>query len=86
VVLGGIPSTNVSAFPASVARRKGLSFVMVRRMNEIYPRTIALAGAGHVELDPLVTSRFSLDESSTAFRTAVERGGLKTIIAVSESS
>jgi L-iditol 2-dehydrogenase len=82
VLLGGIPSTNLSAFPASVARRKGLTFVMVRRMNEIYPRTIALATAGQVELDALVTHRFGLEDSATAFRTAVERGGLKTIIAL----
>ena len=86
VVLGGIPSTSMSAFPASVARRKGLTFVMVRRMNEIYPRTIALAAAGHVELDALVTNRFGLEDSTTAFRTAGERGGLKTIIAVADSS
>ena len=86
VVLGGIPSTKVSAFPASVARRKGLTFVMVRRMNEIYPRAIALVAAGQVELDALVTNRFGLEDSTTAFRTAVARGGLKTIIAVADSS
>jgi L-iditol 2-dehydrogenase len=86
VVLGGIPSTNRSAFPASVARRKGLTFVMVRRMNEIYPRTIALASAGQVELDTLVTQRFSLEDSTIAFRTAAERVGLKTIIAVADPS
>jgi L-iditol 2-dehydrogenase len=86
VVLGGIPSTNLSAFPASVARRKGLTFVMVRRMNEIYPRTIAMAAAGQVELDALVTHRFSLEDSTIAFRTAVERSGIKTIIAVADPS
>jgi L-iditol 2-dehydrogenase len=86
IVLGGIPSRNVSAFPASVARRKGLTLVMVRRMNEIYPRTIALAAAGQVELDALVTERFGLEDSTTAFGSAVERGGLKTITAVAHSS
>jgi L-iditol 2-dehydrogenase len=86
VLLGGIPSTTLSAFPASIARRKGLTFVMVRRMNEIYPRTIALAAAGQVELDALVSHRFGLEDSATAFRTAVQRGGIKTIIAVPSPS
>ena len=36
IALGGIPATERSSFPASAARRKGLSFVMVRRMHETY--------------------------------------------------
>jgi L-iditol 2-dehydrogenase len=55
-------------------------------MNEIYPRTIALAAAGQVELDALVSHRFGLEDSATAFRTAVQRGGIKTIIAVPSPS
>ena len=38
VALGGIPSTPLTAFPAAPARRKGLTFAMVRRMHETYPR------------------------------------------------
>ena len=43
IALGGIPSTPLTAFPAAPARRKGLTFVMVRRMHETYPDAIRLA-------------------------------------------
>ena len=50
VVLGGIPSTDRSSFPASTARRKGLTFVMVRRMKDVYPRTIAMVRDGRMDV------------------------------------
>ncbi|HEX6454707.1 MAG TPA: alcohol dehydrogenase catalytic domain-containing protein, partial [Trebonia sp.] len=43
VVLGGIPGSDTTTFRASLARRKGLTIAMVRRMNEVYPRAIDLA-------------------------------------------
>jgi L-iditol 2-dehydrogenase len=54
VALGGIPSQDLSAFPAAAARRKGLTFAMVRRMNDTYGRAIALATTA-IDLDALVT-------------------------------
>ena len=43
VVLAGIPSGgDRTSFRASVARRKGLTIAMSRRMNDAYPRAIAL--------------------------------------------
>ena len=57
VVLGGIPDSDATTFRASLARRKGLTIAMVRRMNEVYPRAIDLAARGVVALDPLVSSR-----------------------------
>ncbi|GGL21281.1 zinc-dependent alcohol dehydrogenase [Mangrovihabitans endophyticus] len=80
VVLGGIPSTESSAFPASVARRKGLTIAMVRRMKEVYPRAAALVTAGLVDLRGLVSHRFPLTGADDAFRTAVAREGLKVIV------
>ena len=47
VALAGIPSEDDSSFPAAPARRKGLTFAMVRRMNDTYPRAIALAADGY---------------------------------------
>jgi L-iditol 2-dehydrogenase len=79
-VLGGIPSDNRSSFVASAARRKGLTFVMVRRMNEVYPRAIALARTKSVDLDGLVTARYDIADSAAAFRDAAARTGLKTVI------
>jgi L-iditol 2-dehydrogenase len=40
VVLGGIPPATRSPRD-SVARRRGLTIAMARRMNEVYPRAIA---------------------------------------------
>jgi L-iditol 2-dehydrogenase len=80
VVLGGIPSTETSAFPASVARRKGLTIALVRRMKEVYPRAAALVVAGLVDVRGLVSHRFPLTEVHEAFTTAVARHGLKVIV------
>jgi L-iditol 2-dehydrogenase len=80
VVLAGIPSDERTSFKASTARRKGLSFVMVRRMKHTYPRAIALAAAGRVDLRSLVTHRFPLAEAAEAFEVAARREGLKVVV------
>ncbi len=81
VVLGGIPDSDATTFRASLARRKGLTIAMVRRMNEVYPRAIDLAARGVVALDPLVSSRTPLTDAPQAFAAAEGRAGLKAIIA-----
>ena len=80
VVLGGIPGTDTTTFSASVARRKGLTIAMLRRMNEVYPRAIALAAEKRVNLTTLVTARYPLAEAADAFRGAAARTGLKAVI------
>ena len=80
VVLGGIPADDRIAFEASTARRKGLTIAMVRRMNSVYGRAIALAAAGTFSLAPLVTDRFGLASAGQAFGTAAKRQGLKVVI------
>jgi L-iditol 2-dehydrogenase len=80
VVLGGIPDRDITAFPASLARRKGLTMAMVRRMNEAYPRATALASRGVVSLDPLVSASAHLPDAATAFTAAHRRTGLKVLI------
>jgi L-iditol 2-dehydrogenase len=82
VALGGIPSQPLSSFPASEARRKGLTFAMVRRMHGTYDRALALATAG-LDLDGLVTGRFPLGDAARAMTVAAERSGDKTVVAVS---
>jgi L-iditol 2-dehydrogenase len=84
VALGGIPATPRSSFPAAEARRKGLTFVMVRRMHETYPRAIRLATTG-IDLDALVTGHWSLADAAAGFASAAARTGDKTIITVSGS-
>ena len=80
VVLAGIPDRDATTFSASLARRKGLTIAMVRRMNDVYPRAIALAARGAVTLDSLVSTRASLDDAATAFAAAQRRAGLKVLI------
>lgn len=80
VLLAGIPERDSTTFPASSARRKGLSLVMVRRMKEVYGRTIPLVERGVVDVASLVSHTFSLVDVATAFATAHERAGLKVIV------
>ena len=80
VVLAGIPGDDTFGFQASVARRKGLTIAMVRRMNHVYPRAIDLAARGVVDLGSLVSRRAGLGEAKQAFGEAARRTGLKVII------
>jgi L-iditol 2-dehydrogenase len=80
VVLAGIPSDDAISFRASVARRKGLTITMVRRMNHVYPRAIGLAARQVVDLRSLVSERVGLDSAGEAFRDAAKRTGLKVVI------
>ena len=80
VVLAGIPGDDAIRFGASLARRKGLTIAMVRRMNEVYARAISLAERGVVDLGAVVTSRSALGEIPAAFGDAARRTGLKAII------
>jgi L-iditol 2-dehydrogenase len=80
VVLAGIPGDDAIRFGASLARRKGLTIAMVRRMNEVYPRAIGLAARGVVDLGALATSRYGLGEVREAFTEGARRTGLKVIV------
>jgi L-iditol 2-dehydrogenase len=80
VVLVGIPDGDRTTFSAALARRKGLTLVMVRRMGEVYPRAIDLAARGLVDLAPLVSDVFPLSEVTAALATAAARTGLKVVI------
>jgi len=80
VILAGIPGEDRTSFSASVARRKGLTIKMVRRMKNTYPRAIRLVGGGQVDVRSLVTHTFPLEQAAQAFETAERREGLKVII------
>jgi L-iditol 2-dehydrogenase len=80
VVLAGIPNNDMTSFPAGVARRKGLTIMMVRRMNDAYPRAINVVERKVVALDDLVSARFHLAEAATAFDVAARREGLKVVV------
>ncbi len=80
VILVGIPGNDQTSFNAGVARRKGLTIKMVRRMKHTYPRAIDLVSKGLVDVRSLVTHRFPLDQIAEAFRVAARREGLKVMI------
>jgi L-iditol 2-dehydrogenase len=82
VILAGIPEDDRTSFSASVARRKGLTIKLVRRMKHTYPRAIELVSKGLVDVRSLVTHRFPLKQSAQAFQVAQRREGLKIIIEV----
>ena len=84
VILAGIPGHDSTTFPASVARRKGLTLKLSRRMKEMYPRATRLADKGLVDLAPIVTHTFPLEKADEAFRAASDRVGLKIIVSPNE--
>lgn len=80
VILAGIPDDDKTSFSASLARRKGLTIKLVRRMKHTYPRAIELVSKGLIDVRSLVTHRFSLEQAGDAFHVAQRREGLKIII------
>jgi L-iditol 2-dehydrogenase len=82
VILAGIPEDDKTSFSASLARRKGLTIKLVRRMKHTYPRAIDMVSKGLVDVSSLVTHRFPLEQAVEAFRVAERREGLKVVIEV----
>lgn len=80
VVLTGIPEGDTTTFTASLARRKGLTIAMTRRMNEVYPRAISLVSRGVVDVESLISRRARLESVADAFASAADRTGLKVIV------
>ena len=80
VILAGIPVDDRTSFTASLARRKGLTIKMVRRMKFTYPRAVQLVENGLVDVRSLVTLHFPLEQAQQAFMLAQQREGLKIII------
>jgi L-iditol 2-dehydrogenase len=80
VVLVGIPDDDRTAFPASLARRKGLTIALSRRMNDVYARAIRLVELGRVDVSTIVTDTYPLDRAAAAFDAAADRRGLKVVV------
>jgi L-iditol 2-dehydrogenase len=81
VVLVGIPTADATSFRASVARRKGLSLVMARRMRAHHlARATQLVVHGAVDLAPLVTAMHPLADGPRAFVELAARSGLKVVV------
>lgn len=63
----GIPGDDRLELKHSVARRKGLTIRLCRRMKHTYPRAIRLATKGRVDLRTMITHRFPLEKTAEAF-------------------
>lgn len=80
VVLVGIPDDDVTTFRASVARRKGLTIAVTRRMGDVYPRAIDLVQRGVVDAASVISHRYPLKDVGDAFAAAALRTGLKVVV------
>jgi L-iditol 2-dehydrogenase len=80
VILTGIPADDRTSFTASVARRKGLTMQLVRRMKHTYPRTIRMVEQGLIDVRSVVSHHFPLEKAVDAYTTANKREGLKIMI------
>ena len=85
VVVVGIPPTDSTTFGASLAREKGLSIVMSRRMQPQHLlRAVELVDDGAIDLDGLISHRFPIGEGRAAFEALVSRAGLKVVVKPSD--
>lgn len=83
LVLVGIPGTDDALhLKHSLARRKGLTIAVSRRMKHTYPRAIKLATNGGMDLDSLVSHQVPLAQAPHAFEmnAAYERGIHKIVV------
>lgn len=72
LVLTGIPEFDEMTFPISTIRRKELTIQNVRRQNECVEPAIEMVASRAVVLDEMVTHRYSLEETQTAFDTIAD--------------
>ena len=67
VVLVGVPFDDRLELKHSLARRKGLTILMARRMKHVYPRAIRLVAEHRVDVHSLISHRFPLARTAEAF-------------------
>ncbi|MDJ0924340.1 MAG: alcohol dehydrogenase catalytic domain-containing protein [Acidimicrobiia bacterium] len=85
VVVVGIPPDDRSSFPAALARERGLTIVLSRRMKPQHMHAaIKLVDRGAVSLYGMITSRYAIGRGPEAFAELVSRSGLKVVIKPSE--
>jgi L-iditol 2-dehydrogenase len=82
VILVGIPANERTTFVASIARRKGLTIKLCRRMKHTYPRSIQLVESGKIDVRSIVTHQFALEQATQAFAVAQRREGLKVMVKI----
>jgi L-iditol 2-dehydrogenase len=85
VVQVGIPSEDRTSFPAALARRKGLTLLVSRRMRARHLGDASeMAAKRQVDLGAIVSSCYPLGRVGDAFEALTARRGLKLIVQPSE--
>ena len=86
VMLVGIPEADRISFDAHTLRRNELRIANVRRQNQCVADAIELISSGRVNVDPLITHHFPLEETAAAFELVSARrdGVVKAIIDLPE--
>jgi len=73
VVWIGLPGTDPCPVSVLQAINKEVDILGIYRYANVYPDAIRLAASGKIDLAPLVTHRFPLEEARRALDTAVEQ-------------
>jgi L-iditol 2-dehydrogenase len=81
VVIVGTGADTV-ALPIPTIMNRELNVTGVFRYTDTWPLGAHLVATGQVELDPLVTGRFGLDDVEDALNADLQPGSLKSIVAV----
>lgn len=79
-VLIGIPNEDATCFTASIARRKGMTIKLSRRMKNTYPIALQLVTHQLVDLQALITHQFPYEQFDQAFNAAANREGIKVFL------
>jgi L-iditol 2-dehydrogenase len=81
----GIPEVDRVSFNINLLRRNELRILNVRRQNQCVERAIGLMAGGGVDVRPLITHHFHMEETSRAFDLVSTRsdGVVKAIIRIS---
>jgi len=81
----GIPEVLRVSFRIDLLRRKELRILNVRRQNECVEPAIELIASGRVDVRPLITHHFRLEETARAFELVSARsdGVVKALIRIS---
>ncbi len=86
LMLVGIPQTPRISMVIEVARRRELTIQNVRRQNECVQPAIDLVASGGIDVKPLATHRFTLDQTKEAFDLVLgyKDGVIKAIVRVGD--
>jgi L-iditol 2-dehydrogenase len=86
LLIVGIPEVDEVSFPIHNLRRKELTIKNVRRQNHCMAPAIELVSSGRINVDPLITHQFPLQDTGAAFEivSSYRDGVIKAMIYVGD--